>query len=163
NQGAYYQTVALCGQDGSGCANLASCGWDGKKSGCNPTQAPVCQYITNQNRKNPAGSLIPAADLISAFSFAMAPEYGQGSTCCAGRYAGCMTAPCAYGPNHVSPTRDGEHVQCQCPIADGNYQIGQNNQTCAIPQSGATSYAWSASFSVSPLPAPPAGKGKGKP
>jgi len=165
NEGAYYQTVALCGQDGSGCANLANCGWDGQKSGCNPTQAPVCQYITNQNRKNPAGSLIPAADLISAFSFAMDPDYGQGSTCCAGKYAGCMTAPCAYGPNHVPPTRNGEHVQCQCPIADGNYQIGQSNQSCAIPQSGATSYAWSASFMVSPvsLPARPAPAGKKKP
>lgn len=164
NQGAYFQTVNACGQDGSGCANLGNCGPDGKKSGCsNVTQAPVCQYINNQNRKNPAGSLIPASDLISAFSFRMDLDYRQGSTCCAGKYAGCMTAPCAYGPNHQSPTIDGELVQCQCPIANGNFQIGQSNQSCAIAGSGSTSYVWSASFMVSPasLPVPaPAGKKK---
>lgn len=160
NEGAFYQTqtVSVCGHDGAKCANLETCGPTGQASNCgNLPQAPVCQYVKNQNRKNPTASLIPASDLISAFSFAMDKDYRQGSTPCTGPYAGCMTAGCAYGPNHRSPTVDGELVQCQCPIANGNFQIGQSHQTCAIAGSGQTSYLWSASYTPGAATAP-AGK-----
>jgi hypothetical protein len=82
-------------------------------------------------------------------------SYELGSFPCegsdAGRYAGCMTAPCSYGPGHTSPTQDGELVQCQCPTYSGDFQIGQRNLnglSCSIPDSNNESYVWSASNTV---------------
>jgi Zn-finger protein len=61
-----------------------------------------------------------------------------------------MTAPCTYGPNHKSPTTDGELVTCQCPTYKGTqYQVGQKDQICPITSSSGT-YVWSASNTVNP-------------
>jgi hypothetical protein len=150
NQGVYYQTVNACGQDGSGCANLENCGPKGDRQGCRDQKtAPVCGYVKNQDPANASVSLIPRADLISTFSFAMDSDYALGTTPCTttpGLYAGCMTAPCYFGPNHKSPLINGEPIQCECPVYSGPYQIGQDHQTCAIPQSGQASFVWSASY-----------------
>lgn len=156
NRGAYYATVNLCGPDGSGCRNIENCGPRGDKPGCLAhKEAPVCTYVKDQSPTNPQGSLMPKADLISTFSFAMSGKDGSyelGSTPCegssAGPYAGCMTAPCFYGSGHKSPTQDGELVQCQCPIYSGDFQIGQSGQTCPISGSDGKTYVWSASNTV---------------
>jgi hypothetical protein len=152
NRGAYDQTVAACGQDGSGCQNIENCWPDGKKPGCSKhKQAPVCQYVQNQNPNDPSTSLIPKADLISTFSFAMDGDYKLGSTSCNGLYAGCMTAPCFRKPGQTSPPTNGEPVECHCPTYTGDYQIGQSNQTCSIAGGDKAAYTWSASNTV---PAP---------
>jgi hypothetical protein len=158
NRGAYFETVDLCGQDGSRCKNIVNCGPRGDLPGCKAhPQAPACKYVKDQSPSNPQGSLMPKADLISTFSFAMSGKDGTnplGMTPCsganAGLYAGCMTAPCFYGPGHKSPTTDGELVQCQCPTYSGDYQIGQKVPSCSITGSGGTSYVWSASNTVKP-------------
>jgi len=151
NQGAYFETVDHCGLDGGRCKNIEHC-WPQddpkKREECQkyPT-APVCEYVKNQSPGNPQGSLMPKADLISTFSFQMSGKNGPyhlGNTpCAAGKYAGCMTAPCFYGPSHTSPTQDGEQVTCQCPIYNGPYQIGQSGQSCSISPN-----VWSASYTV---------------
>jgi hypothetical protein len=151
NQGAYFKTVDVCGQDGSRCKNIVNCGPRGDLPGCKKhPEAPVCKYVKDQNPNDPQASLMPKADLISTFSFAMSGKNGPyklGSTPCSGLYAGCMTAPCTYGPNHKSPTTDGEPVQCQCPTYNGRkYQIGQNLPSCSITDG----YVWSASNTVKP-------------
>jgi hypothetical protein len=151
NLGAYNETVVACGADGSRCASIATCGLDGRQSGCsNLPKAPVCQYIANQNRNDPDGSLIPNADLISTFSFAMHGNYPIGQTSCAsgGPYAGCMTAPCFFEEGSRGEPENGEAVACECPIANGPFQVGQNDQSCTIPSDGTGSYVWSASYSV---------------
>ena len=152
NRGAYYETVNLCGQDGSGCRNIVNCGPRGDLPGCKAhKEPPVCNYIKNQSPSDPQGSLMPKADLVSTFSFAMSGKDGSyhlGSTPCTGLYAGCMTAACSYGPGHTSPTTDGELVQCQCPTYSGVYQIGQNGQSCSIAGDGDSEYVWSASNTV---------------
>ena len=151
NQGTYFETVEICGKDGSRCRNIVNCGPRGDKAGCTDhLTAPVCRYVKNQSPTHPQGSLMPKADLISTFSFAMSgPDgtYQLGSIPCTGLYVGCMTAACTYGPNHTSPTQKGEPVTCQCPTYKGPYQIGQSGQTC--PAAGDTSHPWSASFTVS--------------
>jgi hypothetical protein len=152
NRGAYYETVQACGPDGSNCANIANCGPKGDKPGCKErTAAPVCQYVQNQDPEDPAVSLIPKADLVSTFSFAMDDDYRLGSKPCpAGLYAGCMTAPCFLGEGAASPPADGQKVQCECPTYDGVFQIGQSNQTCSIPPGDdGTAYVWSAANTVS--------------
>lgn len=150
NLGAYYETVQACGQDGSGCANIANCGPSGDKPGCKDRKpAPVCQYVQNQNPDDPAVSLMPKADLVSTFSFAMDGDYRLGSTACAGLYAGCMTAPCFFEEGAATPPSDGDPVQCKCPTYTGTYQVGQSNQACSIPDSNGSAYVWSAANSVS--------------
>jgi hypothetical protein len=149
NRGAYFATVNTCGPDGSGCRNIVNCGPRGDLPGCKARQeAPVCTYVKDQSPSNPQGSLMPKADLISTFSFAMSGKndgtYELGSVPCSGPYAGCMTAPCSYGPNHTSPTQAGELVQCQCPVYSGTFQVGQRGQTCSI----APNHVWSASNTV---------------
>ncbi|HEV8582654.1 MAG TPA: hypothetical protein VGX68_26605 [Thermoanaerobaculia bacterium] len=147
NLGAWQQTVQVCGADGSGCANLANCGKDGSLPGCDKrTQAPVCQYVQNQDPNDPTVSLMPKADVISTFSpTAMSANYQLGSTPgCKGRYAGCMTAPCFYPKGAKQPASDGDPIQCECPTFDGPYQVGQFKQQCDIPSSNGTSYVWSA-------------------
>lgn len=152
NLGAYQQTVQLCGQDGSGCANLSTCGKDGTNSGCDQLpQAPVCQYVQNQNPNDLTVSLMPKADLISTFSMtAMATDYQIGTTPnCEGRYAGCMTAPCFFPEGAKQPPSNGDPIQCECPTFTGKYQVGQFKQQCNIPSSGGKSYVWSAANNVS--------------
>jgi hypothetical protein len=141
--------------DGGRCKNIEHC-WpqnDPKKQAeCAkyPT-ANVCQYVKNQGGSTDP-KFWPKADLISTFSFAMSGKdggYHLGSTpCAAGLYAGCMTAPCTYGPNHTSPTQNGELVDCQCPTYNGPYQVGQNGQSCSITSVNASKYVWSASYTV---------------
>jgi len=171
NQGAYFETVQVCGPDGSLCKNIVNCGPRGDKQGCRDNKnlpwAPVCKYIAKQGKVgSQADWLWPKADLVSTFSFTMSPAkkkppYVLGSTECsgsnAGLYAGCMTAPCTYGPSHTPPTQDGELVTCQCPTYSGTYQIGQSSkvigqpdQACHIPPSNGNSYVWSASYTVPP-------------
>ena len=159
NRDAYYQTVQACGQDGSGCAHLGNCGLAGTAEGCERLKpAPVCQYIQNQNPNDASVSLIPKADLISTFSFAMHANYAYGTTPCtqsnAGTYAGCMTAPCFFPASAKLPPSDGDPIQCQCPTFTGPYQIGQRDlgqpdQVCKIPSSDGTTYVWSASHTIS--------------
>jgi len=122
NHGVYENTVAQCGSDGSLCGTINS--------------APVCQAI-NQ------GTLIPGANLFSTFSFDCIPTNGIGQTGCSqAPYAGCMTAPCF---NTNSPGI----VQCSCPVFDGPYQVGQNEQACTLGDD----LVWSAGYAP-PTPAP---------
>jgi hypothetical protein len=120
NHPVYENTVAQCGIDGSLCQTMNS--------------APVCQSI-NQ------GTLIPGTSVFSAFSFDCIPTNGIGQTgCTQAPYAGCMTAPCF-------KTGNPGIVQCSCPVFDGPYQVGQNNQACNLGDD----LVWSAAY------APPSG------
>ncbi len=138
NRGAYFEAVSQCGRDGSKCKNIVNCGPRGDLKECaNYPPASVCKYVKDQNPLDPKVSLMPKADLISTFSFAMSPfsldsspkqngPYQLGSTPCTGRYAGCM----------------------QCPTYKGTqYQVGQKDQICPITSSSGT-YVWSASNTV---------------
>jgi predicted small lipoprotein YifL len=151
NLGAYFETVQACGQDGSQCANMHNCGHDGSKPGCAQRQrAPVCQYVEDQDPDDPAVSLMPGADLVSTFSFAMNDDYVMGSSDCTdtgATYAGCMTAPCFFAEGDDSPPEDGETIQCHCPTYDGEFQIGQPNRTDCKIGDGKT-HVWSAARSV---------------
>ncbi len=153
NQGVYFETVEQCSSDGSGCKNIVNCGRDGSGADCDAVDfAPVCDYVAEQGAKALRKSLIPGADLVSAFSFAMIESYGEGSTSCLeepGRYAGCMTAPCQRQATR-GPIRDGELVNCACPTWQGPFQVGQQGETITCqPQSvDGKSYVWSASFTV---------------
>lgn len=158
NRGAWYQTVAACGPTGAGCKNLAVCGRDGtgtKKDGSSDCDdlpvAPVCGYVQNQDPQDPSVSLIPGADLVSAFSFAMHDHYRTGSTDCAkGEYAGCMTAPCYFQEGATVPPNDGDPIQCLCPTYTGDFQIGQfgRERECKIGLGNV--YVWSAAYKVPP-------------
>ena len=121
NRKLYEDTIAQCGVDGSLCATINS--------------APVCQQV-NQ------GTLIPGSKLYSTFSFECVPTDGLGVTDCAqAPYAGCMTAPC-------SKTDQDGIVNCSCPVFDGPYQVGQNEQACSL----GSDLVWSAAY------APPTGQ-----
>jgi hypothetical protein len=119
NHDVYEKTVAQCGADGSSCATLNS--------------APVCANVNK-------GNLIPGSSVFSTFSFDCVPENGLGLTNCAQQpYAGCMTAPCF-------KTGETGIVQCSCPVFNGPYQVGQNDQACTLGDN----LVWSAAY------APPA-------
>jgi hypothetical protein len=154
NQGAYYQTVQACQQDGSGCRNMVTCGLDGKKPGCGDLpEAPVCGYVAAQDPADPAVSLMPGADLVSTWSGAMDDDYQLGQVPCEGLYAGCMTAPCTFPEGAAQPPQDGDPIQCQCPTYKGMFQVGQAGQQCEIPhgtdaQGNTVRYVWSASYTV---------------
>jgi hypothetical protein len=121
NHAVYEKTVAQCGADGSLCATLNS--------------APVCANV-NQ------GNLIPGSSVYSTFSFDCVPENGLGLTNCpSAPYAGCMTAPCF-------KTGQAGIVQCSCPVFNGPYQVGQNDQACTLG-GGLT---WSAAFAPGATP-----------
>ncbi|MEA2693128.1 MAG: hypothetical protein QOJ16_2515 [Acidobacteriota bacterium] len=163
NRGVYFETINTCGVDGSGCWNIADCGQDG--SGCSDgskglKEPPVCRYVLGQGTGNPSISLYPKGDAISTFSFAMtsngpfALPPKATSKQCSGPYAGCMTAPCSFGPNGTRT--DGSPIQCECPVYNGPYQAmfqpgGQ--QSCTINSQGSNKkYVWSASNTVSKCP-----------
>src|SRR6202522_284303 len=119
NHAVYEKTIAHCGADGSLCATLNS--------------APVCANV-NQ------GNLMPGSSVYSTFSFDCVPENGLGLTDCAQQpYAGCMTAPCF-------KTGQAGIVNCSCPVFNGPYQVGQNDQACTLGDN----LVWSAAY------APPA-------
>jgi hypothetical protein len=131
NHSIYEKTVAACGSDGSLCSTENS--------------APVCQSI-NQ------GTLIPGTNLFSTFSFDCIPENGLGETSCTqAPYAGCMTAPCF-------KTKQPGIVNCSCPVFDGVFQVGQNDEVCSLGDG----LVWSAanappsSTTMAPRTAPPA-------
>lgn len=150
NLGAYDETVQACGRDGAGCANIVNCGRDGSVEGCDRERpAPVCRYVRDQDPDDPSVSLIPKADLISAFSFAMDDDYDLGSTPCEGLYAGCMTAPCFFPEGAPQPPSDGDPIQCECPTFAGDFQVGQSNQACQPASENADPHVWSAANSVS--------------
>jgi len=152
NLGAYYETVKRCGADGKRCANIHNCGQDGTQQGCDKwPQAPVCQYVKDQNPNDPTVSLMPKADLVSTFSFAMDDTYQIGSTSCNdGLYAGCMTAPCFFKTGANQPPADGDPIECECPTYTGDYQVGQFKQDCTIQSADGKSFVWSAANTVSP-------------
>ncbi len=128
NHGVYLQTVAACGSDGANCQTLNS--------------APVCQAVNN-------GTLIPKAAMFSTFSFDCVPTNGIGQTNCAqAQYAGCMTAPC------YSTSQSGT-VQCSCPVFDGAYQVGQNDQACSLGSDLVWSAAYAPAATPTATPAPP--------
>jgi hypothetical protein len=121
NHEVYEDTIAQCGVDGSLCSTINS--------------APVCQRVNE-------GTLIPGSKLYSTFSFECVPTDGLGVTDCAqAQYAGCMTAPC-------SKTDQDGIVNCSCPVFDGPYQVGQNEQACTL----GGDLVWSAAY------APPTGQ-----
>src|SRR5208283_5027545 len=121
NHAVYEDTIAQCGADGSLCATLNS--------------APVC---ANVNR----GNLIPGSSVYSTFSFDCVPENGIGQTNCSNApYAGCMTAPCF-------KTGQAEIVKCSCPVFNGPYQVGQNDQACTLGDD----LVWSAAYAPGATP-----------
>jgi len=121
NYAVYQKTVAQCGADGSLCATLNS--------------APVCANV-NQ------GNLIPGSSVYSTFSFDCVPENGIGQTNCPkAPYAGCMTAPCF-------KTSQTGIVKCSCPIFNGPYQVGQNDQACTLGDD----LVWSAAYAPTATP-----------
>jgi hypothetical protein len=149
NLGAYFETVQICGKDGSACANIVNCGTDGSVPGCQDQKpAPVCGYIKNQNPDDAKVSLMPNADLISAFSFAMDGDYMLGGTPCTGLYAGCMTAACKAKDGDAASLADGDLVECDCPTYTGTYQIGQSGMACVGSDGSASPFVWSAANSV---------------
>ena len=141
NQGAYYQAVQQCGADGSGCSNIAT---------PSSTQATVCTYVNNQ----PSSSFYPQVQAISTFSFAMSPPNGSyklatTATTCHGKYAGCMTAACKFADGSSPAShKNGDAIQCECPVYDGDYQVGADGQSCTIASSNGKTYVWSASNTV---------------
>lgn len=182
NLGAYNETVYKCGADGSRCKNIVSMkqlhcpdGPDGPTTPNGCLTPPVCAYLAGQNAADMSTSLLPGADLISAFSFAMGSssdkgEYTVGSTPCngvdSGLYAGCMTAPCRYPSGVTAPSNDPSDptiVQCACPTFLGEFQVGQDQYTleqasfkagagpdvCNPGLQGQAFYVWSASNTIS--------------
>ncbi|HEY1852208.1 MAG TPA: hypothetical protein VGG60_14390 [Candidatus Binataceae bacterium] len=95
----------------------------------NDQLGPVCQSVNS-------GTLIPGTNVFSTFSFDCIPTNGIGETSCSqASYAGCMTTPCF-------KTAQSGIVNCSCPVFDGPYQVGQNDQVCALGDD----LVWSASY-----------------
>jgi hypothetical protein len=132
NRDVYLRTVARCGKDGGQCLPTG------------PIEAPVCAAINNN-------SLIPGADLISAFSLYLEKQIHIDLTNCAtpAAYAGCMTAPCKR-TGKTDPTTGLPLVQCGCPTFTGPYQVGQKipADQCILPGT----HVWSAAFTPTPAP-----------
>ncbi len=147
---AWYETVAACGADGSGCKNIEACGDKPTAGSCPGLHfAPVCKYIREQDPENASVSLIPGADVISAFSLAMNDDYQVGtSKCPSGEYAGCMTAPCYFQEGATIPPNNGDLIQCMCPTWTGDFQIGQFRQASDCTIDGGGVYVWSAANKV---------------
>jgi hypothetical protein len=104
NRKVWRETIKVCGKDGSRCSG-------------HPNLAPACKYVNDH-------SMIPGADLISTFSFTCADKLPFGhSSCAAGAYAGCMTAPCRR-------TATPGIVDCSCPIFHGPYELGSDHGNC---------------------------------
>lgn len=139
NLDVYLASVKTCGHDGKSCA------------GHSGAAAPACKAAN-------AGTMMPSGNPISVFSTAKKDAYqstaGQ-TSCSAGKYAGCMTAPCV--DSGKTDSAGNPLVQCRCPVTDGPYQIGQANMPCdanaLTPSSGAAAgdaiYVWSAGYNPS--------------
>lgn len=126
NRDVYLKTVAACGKDGSRCRPTRS------------VTAPVCEAINNN-------TLIPGADLISAFSLYLEKQLPISPTTCAtaAAYAGCMTAPCKR-TGKIDPKTQLPLVQCGCPVFTGPYQVGTaiNQDQCVLEGTN----VWSAAY-----------------
>lgn len=165
NEGVYFDTVNTCGSDGHQCKNMLNCADPASDECQNAAEPPVCQYVNDQDPNNMSVSLMPDADLISTFSFAMSGtpndpsgNYEFGSTPCdSGLYAGCMTAACDNPNGSKADLKDGDPVQCACPTYTGVFQVGQvrtpdNPYLCQPVSEDGNHYVWSASNNVgSPL------------
>ena len=133
NLDVYLDTVNKCGITGKQCLPFGS------------QEAPVCEAIRT-------GKLIPGADLISTFSFALEREIPivQGNCTEANPpnlYAGCMTAPCKRIPGEYYPNAPYPLVQCACPTYRGPFQVGRQitaEDPCDLPDKDNT--VWSAAF-----------------
>jgi len=154
NQGAYYEAVKQCGADGCGCKNITS-GSAGSTCLSSAPQATVCNYINNQSLGNPASSFYPKGQVLSTFSFEMSPPKGNYALAtapptCHGKYAGCMTAVCKFADGSAPASHNnGDPIQCECPVYDGDYQVGASGQACTIPPSSdGKTYIWSAANTV---------------
>ena len=134
NLDVYLDTVKKCGIDGKDCLPFGS------------KEAPVCEAI----RK---GKLIPGADLISTFSFALETKIPIVPGDCTDAnppnlYAGCMTAPCKRIPGEYFPNSPWPLVQCTCPTYQGPFQVGREiteEDPCDLPDKDKT--VWSAAYS----------------
>jgi hypothetical protein len=153
--GAYYQTVSQCGPEGGGCLNIVNCP-PGTQCPGSPSQAQVCTSINNQSLGSSPPSFYPQIQAISTFSFAMSPPKGnyalaKDPPACKGQYAGCMTAACRFADGSApSSHQDGDPIQCECPVYNGDYQVGAQGQSCTIPSQNGKNYVWSASNTVLP-------------
>jgi hypothetical protein len=124
---------------------IPACGLDG--SSCTKSnQAGVCTSINNN-------TLIPGADLISAFSDSLAgtgsfPAVTDTASCSTGLYAGCMTAPCLLTDNYDMSVADGgtglQFATCTCPTFTGPYQLP--NLPSASACNAGSGMVWSASY-----------------
>lgn len=134
NRDVYLKTVAECKKDGSLCRPTGS------------REAPVCDAVNNN-------TLIPGADLISAFSLYLEKQIPISETTCAtpASYAGCMTAPCRR-TGKKDPKTGLSLVQCGCPTFTGPYQVGTkiDQDECVL---GGTN-VWSAAYTPTPTPTP---------
>lgn len=139
NRDVYLKTVAACGKQGANCRPSGN------------LQAPVCEAINNN-------TLIPGADLISAFSLYLEtkpkkyPQFNISPTNCpSADYAGCMTAPCKR-TGKTDRTTGLPLVQCGCPTFAGPYQVGTaiNPDQCEL----GGNYVWSAAYKPIPTPTP---------
>jgi hypothetical protein len=133
NLDVYLDTVNECGLSGRNCLPAGT------------KEAPVCKAIRE-------GKLIPGADLISTFSFALEREIPIVQGECTDEnylYAGCMTAPCkrtgTYDPDSAFPL-----VQCACPTFTGPFQVGRSitsNTPCDLRQvPSQDNTVWSAAY-----------------
>lgn len=131
NNDVYNETKAFCTNDPAACHT--------------PNQAPVCQSLMS-------GSFMQGAVNFSTFSLYRATKEPIGLTDCTsqpGLYAGCMTAPC-FGATTEDTTNGTSTIQCDCPLYDGPFQVGQNNLSC---DDGDRVY--SAAYNLIPPPSTP--------
>jgi len=135
NLGVFYETIKVCGSDGSKCQNSSTCPGEN----CVGEIPPICKYIVGQSPDNPETSLIPGADLISTYGYGMLESYPDVSptstTCNDIVIADCMTAPCLYEDNDP----ESGYAQCACPtIYMSSYTLSQDGQICNLPEG----YVW---------------------
>lgn len=129
NLDVYLETVRKCGKDGRKCKPNGS------------EVAPVCAVINNN-------TMIPGADMISAFSTYLEHEDGMQispASCPSAGYAGCMTAPCKT-TDKIDPKTKLPLVQCACPVYNGPYQVGQKDSQCTLTGD----HLWSAAYTPPP-------------
>ena len=121
NLDLYLRTIAACGHDGELCSPQAPI-----RNGTWWNPAPVCRAANTNN-------VIPGAELISVFSTLKNADYDTGTTpnsttCAAGKYAGCMTAPCRHTGRQDEAGND--LAECTCPVYDGPFELGQAGVPC---------------------------------
>lgn len=125
NLDVYLDTVKTCGHDGKNCGRQST------------ATIPACTAVND-------GTMMPKGSLVSVFSTKKTANYStpnskSSTSCTAGKYAGCMTAPC-----HDTGQTDGAGnalVSCQCPVYDGPFEIGQAGVPC---NANALTPAWTA-------------------